>query len=715
MNNNTFDLLNVNLDGSHLLEAGAGTGKTYSLSFLYLRLLLEPIQSQSPLKVDEIVVATFTNAATAELKERIYARLCEAENILLQLAHKEEVIGDETLITYLSDLQKNTDSLTLQRRLRLAQAQFDHAHIYSINAFALHLLSEHSITLGQPAPKDILDDDTQLIKNIYLQLAHNNFAEFGDDAIAIGKTVADMSSDQLYGLLASMHNHYDKLKKAEHYFPDYQAAEQTFNEIAEQLCSHTDDLRTAVDLLHTAIENKWLSKTSYDTDSLSVYTDKLFNRESYQPSDEKFLQFFSAQQLEKKLLKAGKTAGIEFDNPVFTQFNQLIELSSIVNKAESAEQYQHLMTLLSVIRSHLDNEKAKQMALTHDDIVRIVANGADKLHLPFKAALLDEAQDTNKNQLEIFKKLFLQRGHSCFFVGDPKQAIYGFRGGDVYTYLAMQQQVQHRHILPKNYRSTQAVNDCINTLFADNPFARNTENTINYHQIASDKDNQLSDFDDKSLTLVTADGTSADSLAETAADYLAHLLHSNIHITDKDKRRPLQYGDIAVLVRSGSQAERMQQALAQRGITASYTGQNSVYSTDEAVLMYALITAISESKTRQIKSLMLSPLFDYDTDDVLDDKIVNQRRQDFWDYANLYQQRGFAVMFYRLMHDYRIGGRLLQLTDGKRRLSNWIQLFELLQSALQNQSLTLLGLSEWLLRKINQHDKESQLRLEDQN
>ncbi len=710
----SFDLINTPLDGSHLLEAGAGTGKTFSLSFLYLRLLLE-----KQLRVEEIVVATFTNAATAELKQRIYARLFEAETALTQLIKHQQspettpCDSNDPLIILLTRLRSTISDDELHKRLRLAQAQFDRAHIHSINGFALQLLHEHAVTLGQTIPEEIANDDNELIKNCYLELAHDNFAELGEHASAVGKVVASMSSDELFALLTSMHEHYDALRNAEEKFPNVGVAIEEFDNTVAHIRDDKTERDCAIESIISALDAGYVSKASYKLDKINSLRAQLDHESSYQADKIVAFALFTAQKLNASLVKKGKDAGISFQHPVFSAFERAIELAPIVAQKQHIEFYHCLMRLLDVIRTHLDAEKADSMTMTHDDVVSVVADGADKLRLPFKAALLDEAQDTNSAQLSIFTKLFLQRGHICFFVGDPKQAIYGFRGGDVYTYLAIRDSVAHTHRLPKNYRSTHALNDSVNDLFAHNPFA---SEGIDYRDIDWDKSNDESDFGATSLSLLPSPSKSVDDITATAANRIVELLGEGRIIGKDGEKRPLSSGDIAILVRSQGQAERMKAALAERGLAASYTGRKSIYSSDEALLMHALLQAISSGHVRAVKSLMLTVLFDYGSDDVLDDDCVNSLRQYLHHCASVYTQRGFATMFYRFMHDFNVGGRLLQLADGKRRLSNWIQLFELLQQALQGQSLTLLGLNDWLLHAIREHEKdETPFRLEDKN
>ena len=702
-----FDLINTPLDGSHLLEASAGTGKTFSLSFLYLRLLLE-----KQLRVEEIVVATFTNAATAELKQRIYARLFEAESALKQLVNNEIIDDKKPLHHCLVTMRKHISDDELYKRLRLAQTQFDRAHIHSINGFALQLLHENAVTLGQTIPEEILNNDVELIKTIYLQVAHDNFAALGAHAKAVAKAVSTLSSNDLFLLLANMHTHYQALRNAETQFPNVETAQRDFDDTVTTILNDKSALNAAIEAVISAIEAGYLNKASYKIDKINAQKQQLLQLSTYQPENVTLLSFFSQKKLLASRVKAGEKANITFDHPVFIAFDKLCELSPLLRQAHDIEFYRCLILLLDVIRKRLHAEKADKMVLTHDDVVRIVANGADKLQLPLKAALLDEAQDTNTAQLTLFKKLFLQRGHICFFVGDPKQAIYGFRGGDVYTYLAIRDSVTHKHRLPKNYRSTQAFNESINCLFENNPFA---DTGIDYQAIDWDKNNDESDFGNTSLSLIPSPSKKIEDITDTAADCIIELLQAGHNVTDNGKQRPLNSADVAILVRGKTQAAHIKNALAQRGLATSYTGKNSIYSTDEALLMHALLQAIGSGNVRHVKTLMLTPLFDYSNQALLDDYIVNPLRQQLHQYNKRYQQHGFANMFYSFMHDHHVGGRLLQLSDGKRRLSNWIQLFELLQQALQSQSLGLMGINDWLLRRINDNDNETELRLEDQN
>lgn len=715
-----FDVASCPLQGSNLLEASAGTGKTFSLVFLYLRLLLE-----KALRVDEILVATFTNAATAEISERIYQQLGIAAAILQSIAANRTAAeihrqypDEKLLIEWLlrlsaaNPLAANSNAVSvLQTRLRLAQAQFDEAHIRSIDGFALQQLKEHADVINSYVPETVENDDFDGVRQVYLQLAKDNFAALGDDMAAIGAVAANFSSRDLFALLTQMIGHFEHLQDTEAQVFTLANTQKTLIEQAIQ-----GDHATAVAHIQAAIDGGLLNKTTYKVQKLDEFAAKLSDAAAYTAGKPAaFLGFFSRSQLAAKTLK-----NKHFDTslPLFAVFDELAAQQEQLINQESLQTYRQLMKLAAVIKVRLGEVKAGQMTLTFADITERVSRQAAAIATPIKAALIDEAQDTNREQLTLLQRLFMPPQNTekpcseakiCFFVGDPKQAIYGFRGANIYSYLTLQSLVDTRYVLTKNFRSSQALNDSVNALFSGRqPFL---DERINYLPIHSEKDNTDSSFGQQALSLVTANGNQAADLAAAAAQRLDALLNEGILI----KGKPLAAADIAVLVRTETQAKAVKLALSRYGRAASFVGKSSVYASGEALLMLKLLQAIAEDNVRLLRSLMLTPLFAYPLTAVQDDSIVNHIRGEFHRLANGYEQRGFAVMFYRLLNQFGVGGNLLAATDGRRRLSNFIQLFELLQTALQQQSLSLSGLCDWLAQRISSEEAENELRLEDDN
>ncbi len=703
MNPTIFDLKHCPLDGSNLLEAGAGTGKTYSLAYLYLRLLLE-----KGLRVEEILVTTFTVAATAELKGRIFDVLSEAERTFAMLCQNEEATahGDAFLIEVLTHSRTHHDDTLIQQRLRLALAQFDAVQIFTINGFALHLLREHSDVLGIYHPENILNDDSEFVEKAYVALARDNFSDLGEQAANIGHAVAGFDTKTLFHLLTNMLRYRDYIDAGNAQL--FERAEQLTALQQQALACHH---QSAVQLLADAIEQGGqLNRNSYKPEKLQAYASRLTDIAAYADAD--LIKFFSQSYLTEK---RNKKATVILDHPLFTLCDRLCEQADDLGMLEKLVDYRALLCLLDALQQRVADLKAEQMALTHDDIVSRVAAGASTIRTSLKAALIDEAQDTNSHQMKLFKQLFLCRedAPTVFFVGDPKQAIYGFRGANVYSYLDIEKAVQRHYIMDTNYRSTNALNDSINTFFST-PDVFLSGGKIAYHAIHWQVDNSVSGFGDKSLTLMVAPAGDKNTLAQTAADSLSALLQQGILIPDSaTTSRPLTPRDIAVLVRSRDQAITVKQALASNGVSSSFTGKLSLYESDEAKLLLALLSAVDSGDVRVVKSLMLTPLFGYRLEDMDNHSLVMQVRTDLHHFANSYTQAGFSVMFYRLLKHFSLAGRLLQSHDGKRRLTNFIQLFERLQNVLQRQSLSLSGLREHLATAIHDADSDSELRLED--
>lgn len=701
-----FDLLTCPLRGNHLLEAGAGTGKTFSLAFLYLRLLLE-----RGLAVEEILVTTFTNAATAELKGRIFAQIQHAQQCFnaLRTTADEATLAQQSpeqalLLTLLQQLRQQVqDDDLLAQRLRLALARFDYAQISSINGFALQLVRENADTINSYIPENIIDDDNDFVKQAYVDLARDNFAVLGTDATAVGEVVAGIRSNDCLALLTNMLANRDYLTRAE--ADVKQAAATVTTLIAHARASNPAD---AVALVSQAIADKQLNGRSYSATKLEIMAAQIDAAEAY--SDRNFLTFFSGKNL---LAKRNKNATATFTHPFFAACDELLAQGEGLSVIASQPRFSTLMQLTRALQQRVADLKAEHMALSHDDIVHLAAAGAEQVQTAFKAALIDEAQDTNLAQMQLFRRLFLQRQDKiCFFVGDPKQAIYGFRGANIHSYLAIRQDVDHAYVMTRNYRSTQALNTSINTFFSgQQPFGAD----IAYHPIGWQKSNECSDFSHYSLTLQQAEAADTTTLAETGAAAIAALLTQAPHIERNTSTagRALCAGDIAVLVRSSTQAELMKTALAGHGLAASFTGKVSVYQSNEAHWLLLLLSSIHRGDTRSVKALMLTPLFAGSRQCAHDQQAVHTLRAQLNDFAKVYQEKGFSVMFYQLLHTFHIAGRLLQSDDGKRRLSNFIQLFELLQAALQRQSLSLAGLCDHLNHQMHRSDKAGELRLED--
>ncbi|HGG58755.1 MAG TPA: exodeoxyribonuclease V subunit beta, partial [Gammaproteobacteria bacterium] len=393
--------------------------------------------------------------------------------------------------------------------------------------------------------------------------------------------------------------------------------------------------------------------------------------------------------------------------PVFDAVADYLAILADIDPLFDALQIAFLSEARSFVRDHMDRAKRRAHQLYFDDLLTRLDQAlrgeggealAQRLREQYPLAMIDEFQDTDAVQYRIFHAIYGEEKTptTLCLIGDPKQAIYGFRGGDIYTYLAASNDARRRYSLDTNWRSASRLVEAVNTLFgaSDNPFR---QKAIPYHPVKPSPNADAEPLridgtapvplqfwklkaDDGALIL--ADDARA-AAAEACARHIAQLLQpGRASLGD----RPLRAADIAVLVRSHSQVAWIQDALRAEGVNSVSLSETSVYRTeeadallallqavlrceDEALLRFALADRLLGHTAREIEALIGS-------DDAWD--AVQQR---FFGYRDRWRDNGFVQAFQQLFRDEGIAPRLLRLPDGERRLTNLLQLVELLQQA----------------------------------
>ena len=358
---------------------------------------------------------------------------------------------------------------------------------------------------------------------------------------------------------------------------------------------------------------------------------------------------------------------------------------------------------------------------------------ADSLRKKYPAALIDEFQDTDPVQYDIFCRIYRQANaeeSAVFLVGDPKQAIYGFRGGDIYTYLKAKSDIapQNQFTLDTNYRSAPALIDAYNALYAisENPFQ---DEQINYVRVKAGlkEDAGLGENvnaplrfwrctpeTDEQNNVIGGLPAVKESIADAVAADVATLLNSRTTVN----RHPVSGADIAILVRSHAQAGLIKSALNARGVASVQSANESIFNTHEAGEMQRLLRAIIEPQQEDnVRQALATEMLGCRADDL----IRFEQHPEDWEnkLAQIHQWRqrwilhGFLPMMRALMREESVHQRLLAYDDGERRISNLLQLTELIHHASRQQSLGLEEALRWLrLQQERPGNKESELRLE---
>ncbi len=326
-------------------------------------------------------------------------------------------------------------------------------------------------------------------------------------------------------------------------------------------------------------------------------------------------------------------------------------------------------------------------------------------------------------------------------IGDPKQAIYRFRGADMDTYLLAKSHVEEPYTLTQNFRSSQAMISAVNRLFAmaeQHPkgafqFKADDQNPIPFVQVTAGKTLSELIVDEKPHAAVTlwamkpaecvTRGEYQQVMAEAFANQIYRLLNpsTNSGFVGERGLKPVAAKDIAVLVRKTDEAMLIKKALSQYQIASVYlSDKESIFTSSEALDVWRWLVAVNEPEsTRAIGAALASNSFAYSLNE-MDQLANNEAAWDEWvtrfrSWRDTWQQQGVQAMLYRLMHEQGITDYWQRQAEGERKLTNLLHLAEVLQQAsLEREGR--IALIRWLAMQITQSQastaKEHLLRLE---
>lgn len=750
------------LDGVYAIEASAGTGKTYTLATLVVRLVVE-----RGLRVGQVLAVTFTEAATQELRSRIRARLLLACGLVGTAPATDDTpeaaLTRAVLDAHLAHGTETADAL--RRRLHAAANDIDLAAIFTIHGFCARVLREHALEAGQAfdAP-ELLTSDVQLYQTLAADLwrAHGRDAEAADDLLALWPQGPQALATDL-PLLVRERN----LRPALTELPDDPAPRllASGEALAESFRAHGEDFRAA---MVSAVENKVLSGTSYKAAWIAELFDALHDwchaGARNVPFQHAKLANLKRDVLVDKTNKPRKGVAWQTpDSPICDAIPAYLDALTAMAEWQDARRVELLHRLREDARQRVARAKRQQRVQTYDDLIDRVADAIDgphaaelvqRLRAQYEVALVDEFQDTDARQWRIFDHVFGAASAAVhgqppalFVIGDPKQAIYGFRGGDVETYLAARGTAHEAPPLSQNFRSRPSVLRAVSALYAQALIASEADDKIPPPFIDSriafrdvqpggtrrDDDFLRDGAPAPALTLwraplpddLDSKGKLKPYRANRSRELATQACVAAIHRVLCDARdgnatvegRPVQAGDIAVLVRSHAEATRIRHALAMAGIPAVAAGRQSLFATPEARDLHALLLALlhgaDDGRLRMALSTVLVGL-DASAIAALDDDgdALRHWQLEALAWRERLQRGGPLALVNALCAQH--AGRLLGLFDGERRLTNYLQLAEGLQDA-QARALGLHGLVDWLANAIadaNANDESQLLRLE---
>ena len=703
----------VPLGGIRLVEASAGTGKTFTLTTLYLRIIME-----EDYEADQILVVTFTKAAAAELRERIRARLREMETSLASRLSGEgfDSRGELSVIDRLAEasMERGQPEEELGR-LRRVLRNFDEAQISTIHGFCDRMLEENAFESGASFDTELVQDANLLREEVAEDFWSKNFFDappgFVQWVLESSRASQSKSAQLLSRFLSSvLERPRVKLRPEEMETEDLATLEADVRSAQEAARVIWDAEREDIlELLLVSRNDGVLNKGSYKPVNIESkwppMMELFLSQDGVGASKERGkLDPFRTSILEKRT--SVKRKGDTPEHPFFEACEEWLSLAAELEAAYESEWIALELGFAEYARGEIEARQGRSGTRTFNDLLIDLATAlegpsgdrlAARIRHRFPAAMIDEFQDTDPIQYQIFSRIWGEGEGPFFLIGDPKQAIYSFRGADIFAYIRAKLDARDsQYTLDLNWRSDTSLVEAVNGIFQQIPSPFLFE-PIPFHAARTPKLSRermgaeagaacrflLFGHDEagKARTVKYAGKRAAEA---TAAD-IARLLGSGALIEEEaGSSRPVRSADIAILCRNRYQAADSREALEALGIASVMTGQESVFETEEALEFEWLLEATADpADLRALRPALCTrilggnakTLFDLHEDtDAWDEPLEAARGwQAAWDRAG-----PVGLLEWVLSKD-DTRARLLSRTDGERRLTNWLHLAELLQ------------------------------------
>ncbi|EPJ8157315.1 exodeoxyribonuclease V subunit beta [Klebsiella pneumoniae] len=724
----SLDPLRLPLIGERLIEASAGTGKTFTIAALYLRLLLglggEAAYPRA-ISVEELLVVTFTEAATEELRGRIRSNIHELRIACLR--------GESDNPLYSALLAEIADKDDAAKTLLLAERQMDEAAVFTIHGFCQRMLSLNAFESGMLFEQQLIEDESRLRYQACADFWRRHCYPLTRDIAAVIHDVWKGPRDLLKSLDRWLQGEAPQLKSPP-------APNETLAERHQQIIARIDSLkqqwREQVGEIEGVLENSGLDRRKFNRGNQGKWMEKVnaWAQEetlSYQLPDalEKFAQSF--------LLERTKAGGEPPGHPLFSAVESLLASSLTLTDLVLAR-------AMVEIRDAVAREKRRRGELGFDDMLSRLDEAlrgdsgetlASAIRQRFPVAMIDEFQDTDPQQYRIFRRIWRRQPETALLlIGDPKQAIYAFRGADIFTYMKARGDVAAHYTLDTNWRSSPGMVGSVNRLFSlsDNPFMFHEIPFLPVKAAAKNKGLRFTvdaaDVPAMNVWLMPGDtvgsGDYQTFMAQLCAtqirDWLSAGQRGRALLWRGETSRPVQASDITVLVRNRLEAAQVREALQTLGIPSVYlSNRDSVFETLEAQeLLWLLQAVLAPERENTLRSALATSMFGLTA---LDIENLNQDEQawdalveEFSEYRQIWRQRGVMPMLRALMTARHIAENLLATRGGERRLTDILHISELLQEA-ASQLESEHALVRWLAQHIAEPDSNAasqQMRLE---
>lgn len=736
MNTTTMNLISHQPNGIKTIEASAGTGKTFTLMILVYKALFQLSDGgkKKQFSIKHILAVTFTEAATKELKKRIWDTLDKAYQYHSLGIHPD----DDTLKAIFDQLITSESQRLVWVNYLSEQLQLmDEASIFTIHGFCNKIVQEHPFECGIPGNFELIQSLYESLEKVILtqwrslirkpETAHHLIERwlknpeyiietFGKNLISPiiiehdpdVKTIAENLEDEFNQLRTKLFNEWS-----------WASIEQEVQAFYKQIDSFnnrsfkSDDIEDALhhlklwlklDFVHletTTIEKRDFFKLS-----------KYFDRNKFALKKNKELQWSIEQ------------------SDLFDYFSELFALQLKLSDLEK----QFIATYLAQIQIKFQYEKKVNAWFSFDDLLRLTDSALKQnsvlrteIKRSYPYVFIDEFQDTDPVQFSIFEQICIQSNSTdpkvdaFYMIGDPKQSIYGFRNADLNTYIYARNHSNEIATLSTNYRSSEKTIKTVNSFFslAENIFS-NEE--IRFSSVESFKKTKIEYPEktlEKAMLVIHEKGdekptanASENRAIRMSIDYIQYLLNNDCHFINKDSNRQrIVKGDIAILVKTNNQADQFYRALRREKIPAVIHSRKSVFETKDALQLMTLLKSITKSRSLPwVRLGLMTQFFPFKSSEIKlwdDDDVQLIEAQEYFIKANqIWNRNDLGSALGYLSSKFSFISNMLTYADAERSIANYKHLLELLNKAEKEIKKGSDGIIDYLDEKIVQVKKE---------
>ncbi|NAR99711.1 UvrD-helicase domain-containing protein [Acinetobacter haemolyticus] len=742
-------ICDIQFEGLHLIEASAGTGKTYTLSSLMVRIFLEKYLP------NQVIATTFTRAAAAELKSRIRARLIEVQqylepmrtvlesDIYTRAAQESDPLKQHLLKTFAPRIAYACE------RLKLVIDQLDELFVGTLDSFSQKLLREFAFESGKIERAQITEDakayTRQLIHDVLREWIQSQPQHVIDALYSVG---ALKSVDHFVGMVESSLN----FSSAHFKLPDMPEIElaqlQQWQQQAQQI-----DLSALAEYFNldgayyshingTSFRNNAFNKLFCE--SLPQLLKALADPQNIQVFDGylsgareivfKFLDKLDSQKIFKKC-PAEVSDGF-YQHPTILHIQKLCH-----SLKETQQQFEQLQVYLKAylcieVKKRLPQVLQQKGETTFAQQIKTLSEAlkgeqgqrfAVFVQARYPLILVDEFQDTNQDQDDMLATIWrhpqrYQKG-CMIMVGDRKQAIYGFRGGDMLTFLNAYQDIMSKHgreyKLIHNHRSVKELVEVVDVLFQRQ---MDFGEQVLYDPIQAGSRPHPALIENGQLNpaplrwLQLQDGNEQATQVAWKIQSLLNQAHLQQLYLDGENHQVISEDDIAVLSRSHRQLDEVQYALERLGIRVNRPSKRSVFDSkiaqDVGALLTALLHPFDEAK---LKRALLSRLFGFDLSTLIEleqsAEGLSHYIQQFDDIREMWLNQGFLAAWQRCLNQFEIWQQLVatQSKDNERAVVNLRHLTDILSQHSEHVQ-GIHNLYHWYLKQLHSpSDREWEL------